>query len=167
MAKNDARQPGTPATVALSRAGIAFTSHVYEHDPAAASFGLEAAEALGLDPAEVFKTLMATVDGTPVIAVVPVTSTVDLKALAACCHGRKAEMADPAMAQRLSGYVVGGISPVGQKKPLRTVIDDSAQSLSVMYVSGGRRGFDIGLAPSDLATATKAEFAAIARAGRL
>jgi Cys-tRNA(Pro)/Cys-tRNA(Cys) deacylase len=166
MARRDARQPGTPATVALARAGIAFSSHVYEHDPAATSYGLEAAEALGLAPREVFKTLMATVDGTPVIAVVPVTATLDLKALANACQGRRAEMADPALAQRLSGYVVGGISPVGQKKALRTVIDDSAQLLAVMYVSGGQRGFDIGLAPDDLASVTGAQFAAIARDGR-
>ena len=166
MAKRDARQPGTPATVTLTKAGIAFTSHVYEHDPAAASYGLEAATALGLEPSVVFKTLMATVDGTPVIAVVPVTASLDLKALAAACGGRKAEMVDPTFAQRLSGYVVGGISPVGQKKALRTLIDTGAESLEVMYVSGGQRGFDIGLSPEDLATVTQAEFAAIARDGR-
>jgi Cys-tRNA(Pro)/Cys-tRNA(Cys) deacylase len=166
MAKRDARQPGTPATVALARAGIAFSSHVYEHDPAATSYGLEAAEALGLPAHEVFKTLMAAVDGTPVIAVVPVTATLDLKALASACQARRAEMADPALAQRLTGYVVGGISPVGQKKALRTVIDESAQLLTVMYVSGGQRGFDIGLAPDDLASVTGAQFAAIARDGR-
>jgi Cys-tRNA(Pro)/Cys-tRNA(Cys) deacylase len=165
MAKRDVRQPGTPATVALARAGVAFTSHVYEHDPAATSYGWEAARVLGLPPEQVFKTLMAMVDGAPVIAVVPVTTTLDLKALAAARHGRKAEMADPAVAQRMSGYVVGGISPIGQKKALPTVIDVSAKALVTMYVSGGQRGFDIGIAPSDLAKVTSGEFAAIARDG--
>jgi Cys-tRNA(Pro)/Cys-tRNA(Cys) deacylase len=166
MAKRDARQPGTPATVALTRAGIPFTAHVYDHDPSAASYGVEAAQALGLDAAVVFKTLMATVDGAPVIGIVPVDATLDLKALAAARSGRKAEMADPAMAQRLSGYVLGGISPIGQKKALPTVIDDSAQAFDVIYVSGGQRGFDIGLAPGDLASVTGGQFAAIARVGR-
>ncbi len=166
MAKRDARAPGTPATVALTRAGVAFTSHAYAHDPSAASYGREAVEALGLDPHEVFKTLMATVDGTPVIAVVPVVATLDLKALAGASGGRRAEMADPALAQRLSGYVVGGISPIGQRKALPTVIDISAETLLVMYVSGGQRGFDIGLAPLDLAAVTNGSFAAIARAER-
>jgi len=166
MAKRDARQPGTPATVALTRAGISFTSHVYDHDPSATSYGIEAAQALGLAPAEVFKTLMATIDGAPVIAIVPVDTTLDLKALAAARNGRKAEMADAAMAQRVSGYVVGGISPIGQKKALPTIIDDSAQALDLIYVSGGQRGFDIGLAPVDLAAITGGQFAAIARGGR-
>jgi Cys-tRNA(Pro)/Cys-tRNA(Cys) deacylase len=168
MAKREQRQrePGTPATLSLTKAGIAFTSHVYDHDPAAPSYGLEAAAVLGLAPAEVFKTLMAMVDGQPAIAVLPVDRTLDLKALAAALGGRRAEMADPAIAQRLTGYVVGGISPIGQKKALPTVIDASAQDLPRMYVSGGQRGFDIGLAPDDLARATGAMFAAIARAGR-
>ena len=166
MSKKDARQPGTPATLALTRAGIAFTAHMYDHDPAAASYGLEAADALGLAPAQVFKTLMTTVDDSTVVAVVPVDRSLDLKALAAARHGRKAAMADPADAQRLTGYVVGGISPIGQKRALPTVIDVSAQDHDVIYVSGGRRGFDIGLAPGDLAVITGGAFAAIARDGR-
>lgn len=166
MAKKDARRPGTPATVALTRAGIDFTAHVYEHDASAESFGMEAAAALGLAPDVVFKTLMAMVDATAVIAIVPVNRSLDLKALAAARRARKAEMADPAVAQRMTGYVVGGISPIGQRKALPTVIDESAEGLAVMYVSGGQRGFDIGLAPADLARITKATFAPIARDGR-
>jgi Cys-tRNA(Pro)/Cys-tRNA(Cys) deacylase len=168
MSKRDTtrRERGTPATVVLTRAGIAFTAHAYEHDPAAPSYGLEAAAALGLDPREVFKTLMAMVDGRPVIAILPVDRTLDLKALAAATGGRKADMAEPATAQRLTGYVVGGISPIGQKRALTTVIDDSAQALRQMYVSGGQRGFDIGLSPADLMHVTGATFAAIARDGR-
>ena len=166
MAKKDSRQPGTPATVALTGAGVAFTAHVYDHDPNAASYGLEAAAALGLPPHQVFKTLMAQVDGRPVIAVVPVTSSLDLKALAAVAGGRRAEMADPEVAQRMTGYVVGGISPLGQKRTSPTYVDDSATTLDVMYVSGGRRGFDIGLAPEDLLRMTSGVLAAIARDGR-
>lgn len=154
---------GTPATVALTRAGIPFSLHPYEHDPRAASFGEEAASALGLSVTEVFKTLMAMVDGAPVIAVVPVSGSLDLKALAAAVGGKRAEMADGQTAQRLSGYVLGGISPIGQKRALPTVVDASAQSLDRIYVSGGRRGLDIGLAPADLAALTGAMFAAIGR----
>ncbi len=109
---------GTPATVALERAGVAFTRHAYEHDPAAASYGLEAAEALGLDPAAVFKTLLADVDGALAVGIVPVTGQLDLKALAAALGGKRAAMADPAAAERTTGYVVGGISPIGQKRRL-------------------------------------------------
>jgi Cys-tRNA(Pro)/Cys-tRNA(Cys) deacylase len=158
------REAGTPATLALTRAGIPFTGHTYDHDPRSTRYGLEAAEALGLPPAEVFKTLIAMVDGTPVVGVVPVTGTLDLKALAAAAAGRRAEMADPATAQRLTGYVVGGISPIGQRRPLPTFVDASAQVLATMYVSGGRRGYDIGLAPADLIAATSGSFADIARA---
>ena len=107
---------GTPATVALTRAGVAFTTHSYEHDPAATSFGLEAAEVLGLPPEQVFKTLLADVDGALVVAIVPVTGKLDLKALAAAVGGKKAAMADPHVAERTTGYVVGGISPLGQRK---------------------------------------------------
>lgn len=166
MARKESRQPGTPATVALTRAGVSFTAHVYEHDPSASSYGVEAADALGLPAEQVFKTLMAQVDGRPVIAIVPVTTTLDLKALAAAAGGRKAEMADPEDAQRITGYVVGGISPVGQKKASPTYVDDSAALMEVMYVSGGRRGFDIGLAPDDLLTITNGTLAPIARDGR-
>jgi len=153
----------TPATVALTRAGVAFTTHVYEHDPTAPSFGLEAAEALGLPAAQVFKTLLADVDGALVVAIVPVAGKLDLKALAAAVGGKKASMADPHLAERTTGYVVGGISPLGQRKVLRTVLDDSATAYRVVYVSGGRRGFDVGLAPADLMAQTSAVTAAIAR----
>lgn len=168
MTKPGARQrePGTQATLALGQAGVAFTAHTYGHDPSAPSFGLEAAAALGLAPHEVFKTLLAMVDGAPVVAVLPVDRSLDLKALAAVLGARRAEMAEPATAQRLTGYVVGGISPIGQRKALVTVIDESAVLLDRMYVSGGRRGFDIGLAPDDLQSVTGAVFAAIARDGR-
>ena len=154
---------GTPATVALTRAGVRFTEHTYDHDPAAASYGLEAAEALGLEPATVFKTLLAVVDGDLVVGIVPVTGQLDLKALAAVVGGKKATMADPAVAERVTGYVVGGISPLGQKRRLRTVLDHSADDHEVVYVSGGRRGLDLGLAPDDLARLTEATRAPIAR----
>jgi Cys-tRNA(Pro)/Cys-tRNA(Cys) deacylase len=154
---------GTPATVALTRAGVPFTVHAYEHDPAASSYGLEAAEALGLDPATVFKTLLADVDGELVVAIVPVAGLLDLKALAAAVGGKKATMADPAVAQRVTGYVVGGISPIGQKRRLRTVLDDSADAHATVYVSGGRRGLDLGLDPAHLVRVTDAIRATIGR----
>jgi Cys-tRNA(Pro)/Cys-tRNA(Cys) deacylase len=149
--------------VALTRAGVAFTSHAYDHDPAAASYGLEAAQALGLDPAQVFKTLVADVDGRPVVAIVPVDRSLDLKALAAAVGGKRASMADPASAQRATGYVVGGISPLGQKRALPTVLDSSALEHETVYVSGGRRGFDLGLSPADLLAQTGGSTAPIAR----
>lgn len=154
---------GTPATVALERAGIDFTSHPYDHDPAAESYGLEAAERLGLDPSSVLKTLVAEVDGRLVVAVVPVSARLDLKALAAAVGGKRAAMADPAAAQRGTGYVVGGISPVGQRSRLTTVVDSTASGLPVVYVSGGKRGLDLGLAPDDLVAVTGATLAPIAR----
>ena len=166
MAKKSRSSGGTPATVALTRAGVAFTVHAYDHDPAAASYGLEAADALGLDPARVFKTLLADVDGSLVVAIVPVSGQLDLKALAAAVGGKRAVMADPSVAERSTGYVVGGISPVGQKRRLRTVLDDSAEAHATIYVSGGRRGLDLELAPDDLARVTDATRAAIGRAGR-
>ena len=153
---------GTPATVALIAAGIAFTEHPYAHDPAAASFGLEAAEALGIEPERVFKTLLAEVDGRLVVGVVPVTGKLDLKALAAAVGGKKAAMADPVVAERRTGYVVGGISPVGQKAVHPTVLDETVELWDTVFVSGGRRGFDIELAPTDLARVTSAVMAAIA-----
>lgn len=155
---------GTPATVALTAAGIAFTAHAYEHDPANTNFGLEAASALGLDPEQVFKTLLADVDGSLVVGIVPVTGKLDLKALAAAVGGKKAEMADPKVAERRTGYVVGGISPIGQKMAHVTVIDETAELYDAVFVSGGRRGLDIEIAPSDLAKITGATFAEIARA---
>jgi Cys-tRNA(Pro)/Cys-tRNA(Cys) deacylase len=154
---------GTPATVALTAAGIPFIEHAYHHDPATTNYGLEAANALGLDPDRVFKTLLAEVDGRLVVGIVPVTGKLDLKALAAAVGGKRAEMADPALAERKTGYVVGGISPIGQKSQLPTVLDETAELWDSIYVSGGRRGFDIELAPADLIRATNATVADIAR----
>jgi Cys-tRNA(Pro)/Cys-tRNA(Cys) deacylase len=154
---------GTPATAALERAGVSFTVHPYAHDPAAASYGLEAAGQLGLDPSAVFKTLLAEVDERLVVAIVPVSRRLDLKALAAAVGGKKAAMANPADAERATGYVVGGISPLGQKKRLTTVVDASALERPTVYVSGGKRGLDIGLAPRDLVTLLGAMLAPIGR----
>lgn len=158
---------GTPATVALTRAGIAFTVHEYDHDPRATSYGLEAAAALSstleLDPAMVFKTLVAAVDGALAVAVVPVDRQLDLKALARALGGSRAAMADVAAAERATGYVAGGISPVGQKRSHRTVVDESALAHPTVYVSGGRRGLDLGIAPDDLVAVTSATVAAISR----
>lgn len=154
---------GTAATVALTKAGVPFTLHSYEHDPAAPSYGLEAAAALGVAPERVFKTLFADVDGRLVVGVVPVAGQLDLKALAAAAGGKKAVMADPAAAERVSGYVVGGISPVGQRKAHPTVVDTSALGFDTVFVSGGKRGLDLELAPADLVSVTKATVAPIAR----
>ena len=154
----------TAATIELTRLGVAFTMHPYAHDPAEHSFGDEAARALGLSPDEVFKTLVVMVDDAPTVAVLPVSERLDMKALAACCGGRRAELADLALAQRLTGYVIGGISPIGQKRQLPTLIDEQAWLHDVVYVSGGKRGLDIGLAPADLIRATSGTIAAIARA---
>ena len=153
----------TPATVALVGAGIRFTPHEYAHDTANTSFGLEAAEVLGVDPGQVFKTLMTDVDGQLVVGIVPVSGKLDLKALAAAVGGKKAEMADPKLAERRTGYIVGGISPIGQKLQHVTVLDETAELYDTVFVSGGRRGFDIELAPADLVRVTGAVVAAIAR----
>lgn len=165
MAAKKKKGGGTPATVALTRAGVPFSEHPYEHDAAAASYGLEAAEALGLDPERVFKTLFTVVDGRLVVGIVPVSGQLDLKALAAAVGGKRATMADPADAERATGYVVGGISPIGQRRPHRTVLDESALGHDTVYVSGGRRGLDLGLSPADLVRVTDATVAAIARTG--
>ena len=154
---------GTPATVALTRAGVPFTLHPYEHDPRAESFGLEAAEALGVPPERVFKTLLAEAGGRLVVGIVPVTGQLDLKALARAVGAPKATMADPVAAERSTGYVVGGISPVGQKRALSTVLDDSALRHETVFVSGGRRGLDLELTPADLVRATGAATAPIRR----
>lgn len=159
------RTGGTPATVALERGGVAFTVHTYEHDPAATSYGAEAADALGLDPRAVLKTLLADVDGDLVVAVVPVAGQLDLKALASTVRGKRASMADVAVAERTTGYVVGGISPLGQRRRLPTVVDATALEHDEVYVSGGRRGFDLGLAPADLVRLLDATVAHIGRAG--
>ncbi|MFH9422682.1 Cys-tRNA(Pro) deacylase [Streptomyces sp. NPDC017529] len=161
--KQPAGAGGTPATVALTEAGVDFTLHAYEHDPAAASYGEEAAEALGVSPDQVFKTLLAEVDGALTVAVVPVSGSLDLKALAAAAGGKRAAMADPAAAERSTGYVRGGISPLGQRKRLRTVIDASAAAHRTVCVSAGRRGLEVELAPDDLRQLTQATLAAIAR----
>jgi Cys-tRNA(Pro)/Cys-tRNA(Cys) deacylase len=150
---------------ALAKAGVEFTVRAYEHDPAAPSYGLEAASALGVEPARVFKTLLATVDGRLTVAVVPVDGSLDLKALAAASGGKRAEMADPAAAERSTGYVVGGISPLGQRRQLPTVVDASALDHPTVLVSGGRRGLDIELAPTDLVSLTQAVTAPIRRPG--
>jgi Cys-tRNA(Pro)/Cys-tRNA(Cys) deacylase len=163
MSKNSA---GTPATVALAKSGVSFSSHTYEHDPRSTAYGVEAAQALGLDPAQVFKTLIASVDGSATVAIVPVNGSLDLKLIAAACGGRRAELADASVAQRLTGYVLGGISPLGQRRALPTVLDVSASILPTIYISGGRRGFDIGIAPDDLIGLTNGSYAAIARAER-
>jgi Cys-tRNA(Pro)/Cys-tRNA(Cys) deacylase len=154
---------GTPATVTLTSSGKPFTVHAYTHDPAAPSYGEEAAQALGVDPSRVFKTLVAEVDGALTVAVVPVTGTLDLKSLASAAHGKRATMAEPAAAERTTGYVLGGISPLGQRKRLPTVIDASAHRFPTIYVSAGRRGLEVELAPGDLVELTGATSAPIAR----
>ena len=153
---------GTPALVILQRSGVDFSVHTYAHDPAAESFGMEAAEALDLDPATVFKTLLAEVDGASTVAIVPVTGQLDLKGLAAARGGKRARMMEVAAAERMTGYVAGGISPLGQRKALPTVIDASAEGLATVYVSGGQRGLDIGIAPANLLRLTGATYAPIA-----
>ncbi|MBO0656567.1 Cys-tRNA(Pro) deacylase [Streptomyces triculaminicus] len=153
----------TPAIVALERAGTAFSVHSYEHDPAVASFGEEAARALGVEPGRVFKTLVADVDGALTVAVVPVSGSLDLKALAAAVGGKRAAMADPAAAERVTGYVRGGISPLGQRRRLPTALDASARSHATICVSAGRRGLEVELSPADLALLTGAVIAPIAR----
>ncbi|MBU3868561.1 Cys-tRNA(Pro) deacylase [Streptomyces sp. 4503] len=154
---------GTPATTALTAAGTEFTLHSYEHDPAAPSYGEEAAQALGVEPGRVFKTLVASVDDRLTVAIVPVSTTLDLKALAAAVGGKRATMADPAAAERTTGYVRGGISPLGQRKRLPTALDESATDYETICVSAGRRGLEVELAPGDLASLTEAVLAPIAR----
>lgn len=153
---------GTTATIALERARIPFTVHEYDHDPRHASYGLEAVSALGADPSRVFKTLVAEVDGRLTVGVVPVERQLDLKALAAAAGGKRAKMAEVADAERATGYVAGGISPLGQRKRLPVIIDESALAASTIYCSAGRRGLEIELAPADLIRAAGATVAAIA-----
>lgn len=173
MARKSRKQQsnGTPATVALTASGVAFTTHAYEHDPASPSYGEEAAQALGTAlgiPYEealrrIFKTLLAEVDGALTVAVVPVGGALDLKALASAAGGKRAVMADPAAAERVTGYVRGGISPLGQRKRLPTVLDGSASEHATVCVSAGRRGLEVELAPADLAALTGAVLAPISR----
>ncbi|WP_329598848.1 Cys-tRNA(Pro) deacylase [Streptomyces pseudovenezuelae] len=167
MAKKSKKQQqpgGTPATVALTTAGVSFTVHAYDHDPAHPSYGEEAAEAMGVAPDRVFKTLVADVDGTLTVAVVPVAGSLDLKALATAVGGKRAAIADPTLAERTTGYVRGGISPLGQRKKLRTVLDASASDHDTICVSAGRRGLEVEVAPKNLADLTNAVLAPIARA---
>ncbi|PVG82820.1 Cys-tRNA(Pro) deacylase [Nocardioides gansuensis] len=154
---------GTPATVALTKAAVHFVLHAYDHDPRVESYGLEAAEALGVDPDRVFKTLMASLDGRLVVGIVPVTSQLDLKALARALDGSKAVMAEVAVAERATGYVAGGISPIGQKRAHPTVLDESALDHPTIFVSGGQRGLDVELSPADLMAVTSATSAPIGR----
>ena len=149
---------GTPAIAASTRAGIPFKVHEYSHDPRTESYGLEAVEKLGLDAARVFKTLVADVDGALTVAVVPVDAQLDLRAL-----GKRARMAEPAAAERATGYVAGGISPLGQRRALPTVVDVSALDHETIHVSAGRRGLELELAPTDLVELTGASVAPIIR----
>lgn len=162
-----AKTVGTPALTALTRAKIAHTVHSYDHDARTSEgigFGREAAQALGIDEQRVLKTLLAETDGGRlVVGVVPVDGQLDLKALAAAVGAKKAVMADPGQAERVTGYVVGGISPIGQKKQLLTVIDSSIESHPTVLVSAGKRGVDVELTPADLARVTRAVLAPIAR----
>ena len=154
----------TPALDLLKKVRAEHRVHSYEHDPKAASYGLEAAEKLGLQPGQVFKTLLAATEkGELLVAVVPVAGTLDLKALATAAKAKKCEMAEPAAAQRSTGYLLGGISPLGQKKRLRSFIDHSATRYDSIFVSAGRRGLEVELAPSVLAEHTQAAFADIGR----
>ena len=154
---------GTPATVAAAKAGIAYTLHPYDPPPDAESYGEAAADALGVPRERLFKTLLAEVDGALTVAVVPVSGSLDLKALAAAAGGKKARMADARDAERATGYVVGGISPLGHRRRLPTVVDSSASAFPTVYVSAGRRGLQIELAPADLVRLTGAALADIAR----
>ena len=165
MAKKSKKQQsnGTPATVALTAAGVPFTVHSYDHDPSHPSYGEEAAEAMGVSPDRVFKTLVADIDGALTVAVVPVAGQLDLKALASAAGGKRASMADAALAERTTGYVRGGISPLGQRKKLPTVLDASATRHETICVSAGRRGLEVELAPADLANLTSAVLAPIGR----
>jgi Cys-tRNA(Pro)/Cys-tRNA(Cys) deacylase len=153
---------GTPATALLSKRKIAHTLHPYAHDPRAQAYGEEAAAALGVAPERIFKTLIASVDGKLACAVVPVAARLDLKAFAAALGGKRAELAEPAAAARATGYVVGGISPIGQKSRLPVVVDASAGAFDTVYVSAGKRGLQVELRPADLLAAADARLARIA-----
>ncbi|WP_084125921.1 Cys-tRNA(Pro) deacylase [Demequina sp. NBRC 110054] len=164
MSRKHAAGGSTPAIHALIEAGVAHGVHEYEHDPSTdLSFGMEAATALGIEPEQVFKTLCAEVDGHLTVGIVPVDGLLDLKALAKAFGAKRAEMADPKHAERATGYVVGGISPLGQRHAHPTALDETAELFDVIYVSGGRRGMDISLAPADLIRLTDAVVADIAK----
>lgn len=156
----------TPAITLAEKKGIHFEVHQYQHDPANTNFGLEAAEAMNQDPSRVFKTLLFSLNGDSKnlgVAVVPVLGMLDLKAAAKAAGGKKADMADPKIAEKITGYIVGGISPLGQKKRLPTFVDESAKSFDTIYVSAGRRGLEIELDATDLLALTGGKFAAIAK----
>ena len=148
----------TPATTAARKAGVEHRVHEYAHDPSAASYGMEAAEALGLDPARVFKTLVADLDGTLTVCIVPVAHELDLRSL-----GKRARLADTATAEPTTGYVAGGISPLGQRRALPTLVDETALEHVTVFVSAGRRGLEIELAPGDLVALTNAEVRGLCR----
>jgi Cys-tRNA(Pro)/Cys-tRNA(Cys) deacylase len=153
---------GTPATALLAKGRVEHTVHPYEHDPRASSYGLEAAAALGVEPGRLFKTLVAAVDGRLAVGVVPVSGSLDLKALAAALGGKRAAMAEPAAAERATGYVTGGISPLGHRQRLPVVVDASAAGWPTVFVSAGRRGLQVELAPADLVRLAGATVAPIA-----
>jgi Cys-tRNA(Pro)/Cys-tRNA(Cys) deacylase len=153
---------GTPATALLTRRKVAFELHPYEHDPRSGSYGAEAAAALGVPPGRVFKTLVVSVDGRLAVGVVPVGGSLDLKAMAAALGAKRAAMAEPAAAERATGYVTGGISPLGHRSRLPVVVDASARDWDTVYVSAGRRGLQVSLAPDDLVRVANATVAPIA-----
>ncbi len=155
----------TPAIAALVRAGVEHRVHSYTHDPAVESFGEEAVDALGVDAGRVFKTLVVSTGTALVVGIVPVPTMLDLKALAAVVGAKRVDMADPAAAERATGYLVGAISPVGQKRRLDTVLDESALSWDTVFCSAGRRGLELEIAPRALLEVTRARAAAIARPG--
>ncbi len=161
MARTARRAAPTAAVTLLERERVAYTRHEYEHDPAAASFGLEAAAALGRDPGQVFKTLLLVHERDWAVAVLPVSSRLSVRAAAAALGWKRAALAEPGPAERRTGYVVGGISPLGQKTPSPTVLDESALAWPTVLVSGGRRGLDVELAPAELLRLTGGRTAAL------
>lgn len=165
MSKTKGKGGGTPATMALTKAKADFTLHPYDHDPNAQAYGEEAADALGVPYERIFKTLVAEVESGLAVAVVPVSGKLDLKALASALGGKRAAMADAAKVERVTGYVVGGISPLGQRKQLPTVVDSSALDFETIYFSAGRRGLQIETAPDNLITLTRAATAPIGKTG--
>lgn len=165
MSKTKGKGGGTPATMALTKAKADFTLHPYDHDPNAQAYGEEAADALGVPYDRIFKTLVAETESGLAVAVVPVSGKLDLKALASALGGKRAAMAEAAKVERVTGYVVGGISPLGQRKQLPTVVDSSALDHETIYFSAGRRGLQIETAPDNLITLTRAVTAPIGKAG--